>query len=74
MLLLEKYEVCRGLFHGFDWSRWFGTPQERLTVLPATQEHILAQGRIAAAMGEAFRLESASPLETDILPGVVAVS
>jgi type I restriction enzyme R subunit len=20
MLLLEKYEVCRGLFHGFDWS------------------------------------------------------
>ena len=20
--MLEKYEVCRGLFHGFDWSRW----------------------------------------------------
>ena len=20
--MLEKYEVCRGLFHGFDWSAW----------------------------------------------------
>ena len=20
--MLEKYEVCRGLFHGFDWSPW----------------------------------------------------
>ena len=43
-LMQEKYEVCRGLFHGFDWSRWTtGTPQERLTLLPAAQEHILAQ-------------------------------
>ncbi len=42
--MLEKYEVCRGLFHGFDWSRWItGTPQERLSLLPAAQEHILAQ-------------------------------
>ena len=43
-LMLEKYEVCQGLFHGFDWSRWTaGTPQERLSLLPAAQEHILAQ-------------------------------
>ena len=43
-LMQEKYEVCRGLFHGFDWSRWVsGTPAERLSVLPAAQEHILAQ-------------------------------
>ena len=21
-LMLEKYEVCCGLFHGFDWSKW----------------------------------------------------
>ena len=28
---------------GFDWSRWItGKPQERLSVLPAAQEHILA--------------------------------
>ena len=43
-LMLEKYEVCTGLFHGFDWAAWTtGTPQERLSLLPAAQEHILAQ-------------------------------
>ena len=43
-VMLEKYEVCQGLFHGFDWSRWVtGKPQERLSLLPAAQEHILAQ-------------------------------
>jgi len=43
-LMLAKYEVCRGLFHGFDWRRWItGTAQARLSLLPAAQEHILAQ-------------------------------
>ena len=53
-VMLEKYEGCRGLFgsyttpagmvRGFDWSPWTtGKPQERLSVLPAAQEHILAQ-------------------------------
>lgn len=40
----EKYEICCGLFHGFDRSRWTtGTAQERLALLPAAQEHILRQ-------------------------------
>ncbi|MYE95437.1 MAG: type I restriction endonuclease subunit R [Gemmatimonadetes bacterium] len=43
-VMLEKYEVCRGLFHGFDYSAWMdGTPAERTSLLPAAQEHILAQ-------------------------------
>ena len=43
-VMLEKYEVCLGLFHGFDRSKWTaGTPAERLGLLPAAQEHILAQ-------------------------------
>ena len=43
-LMLEKYEVCRGLFHGFSWAKWVGgTPQEKLALLPLAQEHILAQ-------------------------------
>ena len=43
-VMLEKYEICRGLFHGFDWTRWTtGKPQDRLSVLPAAQEYILAQ-------------------------------
>ena len=42
--MLEKYEVGCGLLHGFDRSRWTtGGPQERLNLLPAAQEHILAQ-------------------------------
>jgi type I restriction enzyme R subunit len=42
--MLEKYEICCGLFHGFGWSRWArGNPEERLCLLPAAQEHILAQ-------------------------------
>ncbi len=43
-VMLEKYDICRGLFHGFDWSAWTtGTAPERLGLLPAAQEHILAQ-------------------------------
>jgi len=43
-VMLEKYEICCGLFHGFEWSKWMaGAPQERLALLPAAQEHILAQ-------------------------------
>ena len=43
-VMLEKYEICCGLFHGFDRSKWTtGTPQERLSLLPGAQEHILAQ-------------------------------
>jgi len=43
-LMLEKCEVCQGLFHGFRWTAWTtGTPQARLSLLPAAQEHILAQ-------------------------------
>ncbi|MEJ2388960.1 MAG: type I restriction endonuclease subunit R, partial [Chromatiaceae bacterium] len=53
-VMLEKYDICCGLFGsfttpqgvvgGFDWSLWTtGTPQERLRLLPPAQEHILAQ-------------------------------
>ena len=43
-VMLEKYEVCCGLFHGFDRSAWAnGSPAERLQLLPAAMEHVLAQ-------------------------------
>ena len=43
-VMQEKYEVCCDLFHGFDHSQWItGAPTERLALLPAAQEHILAQ-------------------------------
>ena len=43
-VMVEKYEVCCDLFHGFDWVLWTtGTPQEKLGLLPAALEHVLAQ-------------------------------
>ena len=43
-LMLEKHEVCISMLHGFDFGAWVtGTPAERLALLPAAQEHILAQ-------------------------------
>jgi len=44
VVMLEKYEICRGLFHGFDWTEWTSdSPAKRLAVLPNAQKHILKQ-------------------------------
>ncbi|MCA3747625.1 MAG: type I restriction endonuclease subunit R, partial [Rubrobacter sp.] len=76
--MLEKYEVCLGLFHGFDWSKWTaGTPAERLGLLPQAQEHILAQEdgkdrllRAVQDLSKAFALavphEEALPIRDDV--------
>ncbi|MHB1002094.1 MAG: type I restriction endonuclease subunit R [Armatimonadota bacterium] len=43
-LMQAKHEVCCALFHGFDWTLWTtGKAHERLSLLPAAQEHILTQ-------------------------------
>lgn len=63
-VMLEKYEVCCDLFHGFDWEKWLtGTPEERLQLLPAAQEHVLNQkdGKdralsVIRALSQAFAL------------------
>jgi type I restriction enzyme R subunit len=63
-VMLEKYEVCCGLFHGFDWSLWTaGSPQDRLSLLPSAQEHILSQNdgkarllRTVTELAQAFAL------------------
>jgi type I restriction enzyme R subunit len=45
-VMLEKYEICLGLFHGFDLGPLTqGTAQQRLSMIPAGQEFILAQER-----------------------------
>jgi type I restriction enzyme R subunit len=39
--LLKRYEICKGLFHGFDGSIFFtGTPTQRTGLLPTALEHI----------------------------------
>lgn len=43
-VMLEKYEICLDLFHGFDWSAWHtGDPGARLSLIPSAMEHILSQ-------------------------------
>jgi len=55
-IMLEKYEICRGLFHGFDWSKWRSSKaEERLSLLPAAQEHILKQENGKDRLIEAVR-------------------
>ena len=44
--MLEKYEICLGLFHGFDLNPLVsGNAQQRISLIAAGQEHILAQER-----------------------------
>ena len=56
-VMLERHEVCRALFHSFDWTKWTTVPgQKRWLLLPSAQEHILAQEngkeRLMAAVRE----------------------
>jgi len=43
-IMKEKYEVCCGIFHGFDWQPFIhGNPGERLHSLSQAVEHVLEQ-------------------------------
>ncbi len=63
-VLQEKHEICCGIFHGFDRTAWVsGTPAQRLSLLPAAQEHVLAQQdgkerflKVVAELSKAFAL------------------
>ena len=66
--LRREYEICAALFHGFDRTSWReGSPAERLTLIPAAQEHILTtkdgKGRLlnaVAALVNAYALATPS--------------
>ena len=63
-VMLEKYEICHDMFHGFDRSPWVkGSPAQRLGLLPAAQEYILAQEdgkdrllKVVTELSQAFAL------------------
>ena len=66
--LLKHYEICCGLFHGFDWSSGRTSPEKRLALLPFAQEHILAQedgakrlSRAVTDLSKAFALAVPHP-------------
>ena len=42
--MLELYEVCAAMFHGFDYSKFkTGKPKERTAIVPPAVEHVLKQ-------------------------------
>lgn len=44
LLMLEKYEVVRDMFHGFNYRRFFDLePSDRISFIPDAMEHILKE-------------------------------
>jgi type I restriction enzyme R subunit len=65
--MLEKHEVTCGILHGFPWQKALGDPKKTLKILPAAQEHILAQedgkrrfAQVVTDLSRAFALCAAS--------------
>ncbi len=45
-LMLEKYEIVCGMFHGFDFRRFFpASVTEKMTIITLAQEHVLGQDK-----------------------------
>ena len=73
-VMLEKHGIASDMMHGFAWDKWtVGMPAERLALIPAGQEHILAQAdgkrrwvQIVTELSRAFALCAASDAATDI--------
>ena len=43
-IMLEKYEIVRDMFHGFDYKKFFELkPDERINFIPSAMEHILKE-------------------------------
>jgi len=58
--MVAKYEVCRGMLHGFSWAAWAaGTAQQRLSLIPAAREHLLkledGKSRFVSAVNDLSR-------------------
>ena len=73
-VMMEKYEICCGLFHGFDWALWAaGDATDRIRLLPSAQEHILSQKdgkkrllETVSALSKAFALAVPHEKTTEI--------
>jgi type I restriction enzyme R subunit len=41
-VMIEKYEVCCGIFHGFDWSGW-EDPAQQLNLIKQARDYVLGK-------------------------------
>ncbi len=73
-VMLEKHGVAGDMLHGLKWSKWTtGTSAQRLALIPAGQERILAQDdgkqrfvQVVTELSRAFALCAASDEATAI--------
>ena len=73
-IMLEKYEVACDILHGFDRSLWkTGSGTQKLSLIPAAQEHVLEQEdgkkrfiQVVMELSRAFALCAASDEATAI--------
>ncbi len=73
-VMLEKYEIACDILHGFNWSLWkTGTGTQKLTLIPAAQEHVLVQEdgkkrfvQVVTELSRAFALCAASDEATAV--------
>ena len=42
-VMIEKYEICQSIMHGFNYSKGLANAGEALRMIPSALEHILAQ-------------------------------
>lgn len=42
-VMIEKYEICQSIMHGFDYTKGLANAGESLRMIPSALEHILAQ-------------------------------
>ena len=43
-LMMEKYEVVKDMFHGFNYGKFFSLkPKDRMSFIPGTMEHVLKE-------------------------------
>ena len=73
-VMLEKFEIACDILHGFDWGLWTtGTGTQKLSLIPAAQEHVLEQEdgkkrfvQVVTELSRAFALCAASDEATEI--------
>ena len=73
-VMLEKHGIASDMLHGLDWGKWItGKPAEKLALIPAGQEQILAQEdgkqrfvQVVTDLSRAFALCAASDEATEI--------
>jgi type I restriction enzyme R subunit len=72
-VMQEKHEVACGIMHGLKWEPVVGDAKKLFLLLPAAQEHVLAQSdgkkrfvQVVTELSQAFALCAASPEATEI--------